>query len=76
MNTSKPKFLVSVLVSVLWMYLPKNFIFIAHAIGKLESHLTLEILTLKPGKKCFDDLVSYTEDIVINEGEVVRISCI
>ena len=56
--------------------MPKNFIFIAHAIGKLESHLTLEILTLKPGKKCFDDLASYTEDIVINEGEVVRISCI
>ena len=27
-------------------------------------------------KKCFDDLVSYIEDIVINEGEVVRISCI
>ena len=27
-------------------------------------------------KKCFHDLVSYIEDIVINEGEVVRISCI
>ena len=27
-------------------------------------------------EKCFDDLVSYIEDIVINEGEVVRISCI
>ena len=27
-------------------------------------------------KKCFDDLVSYIEDTVINEGEVVRISCI
>ena len=28
------------------------------------------------GKKYFGDLVSYIEDIVINEGEVVRISCI
>ena len=27
-------------------------------------------------KKCFDDLVNYIEDIVINEGEVVCISCI
>ena len=27
-------------------------------------------------EKCFDDLVSYIEDIFINEGEVVRISCI
>ena len=27
-------------------------------------------------KKCFDDLVSYIEDIVINDGEVIRIICI
>ena len=27
-------------------------------------------------KRCFDDLVSYIEDTVINKGEVVRISCI
>ena len=27
-------------------------------------------------KKCFNDLVSYIEDILINEGEVVCISCI
>ena len=56
--------------------MPKNFILITHAIGKFASHLTLAILTLKPGKNVFDDLVSYIEDIVINEGEVVRISCI
>ena len=30
----------------------------------------------KTRKKFFDDLVSYKEDIVINESEVVRISCI